>query len=191
MLVLASSSKTRQRLLRDAGFDFEIKVSNAKEKDLQVPPPEVACVKIAKRKLEGIEGDVVLAADTFCWFNNKILGKPKNKKEAEKVLKSLSENWVDVYTGVAIKTKGFGVHFFDKSRVKFRKLDNDEISEYTKSFAVENLAGSFSLYGYGTTFVERIEGDFFSVAGLPLGKLTDVLKRFGVKPSIKNAKKPL
>jgi septum formation protein len=129
-----------------------------------------------------ISEGVIVAADTVVVFGKKILGKPKNKKEAEKMLKKLSGKEHQVITGLAIvdaKTKKI-LQDVVVTRVKFKKLDKDLIEKYIKSEESLDKAGAYGIQGKGALLVESIKGDYFNVVGLPLNTLNQLLEKFGI-----------
>lgn len=186
--ILASKSPRRISTLKNIGYDFEVKPANIDESSLMVPPPDTACMKIALKKARAVEGDVVLAADTFVWFNNEILSKPVDNVGAVKMLEALSGKWHEVYTGVAVTSRGQENVFHDVVRTKFRDISSDEIRMYVSAGLAEGKAGGFTLSGYGSTFVENIEGNFYTSQGLPLARVFEALAQFGVLPNPEKSK---
>ena len=187
MFTLASGSGSRIEMLKNAGYDFEISPSGFDEAHLMVPPPEVACEKIAIEKAKSVEGKVVLAADTIVWLDNKIIGKPKTDDSAIEMLQRLSNSWYDVYTGVAIVSRTEVFSFYDLARAKFRKIPDVEIENYAKNFPLKNYAGSHTTRGYGATFLEKLDGNLFTILGLPLSKVYESLAKFDIYPDMKKA----
>jgi len=124
----------------------------------------------------------MIAADTVVILNGKILGKPKNKKEAARMLRNLSGKEHKVITGVAVvnaKTKKL-LQDVVITKVKFRRLDRDLIEKYVASGKPLDKAGAYGIQGKGALLVESIEGDYFNVVGLPLNALNQLLEKFGI-----------
>lgn len=190
-IILASNSPRRRELLEMLNFDFEVIADNTPEQiDRGLSPDEVVC-ELAKfkgenviRGLEETKDAVVIAADTVVTIDNKILGKPKSEEEAEEMLKKLSGQSHYVYTGVYVEdicTKK-SVVFCEKTEVFFKKLDIREIRDYINTGEPMDKAGAYGIQNLGSLFVEKINGDYFNVVGLPVSRLCEVLKKdFDVK----------
>ena len=121
------------------------------------------------------------AADTIVWHENRIYGKPHSKEEAFAMLKNLSGQTHEVYTGVAVLHNGAELTESERTAVTFRPLYEDEIHGYIATGEPMDKAGAYGAQGKGALFVRRIEGDFFNVMGLPVCRLGEMLKRTGVK----------
>ena len=190
-IILASNSPRRRELLATLGLDFKIIADNTPEPmNVSLRPDEVVC-NLARFKGENVisslnplEKAIVIAADTVVAMNGEILGKPKDEEDAEKMLMLLSGNVHSVYTGVFVKdtdTKK-SVIFFEKTEVFFKKLDIDVIKDYINTGEPMDKAGAYGIQNLGSLFVEKINGDYFNVVGLPLSKLGETLKNdFGIK----------
>ena len=129
-----------------------------------------------------ISDGIVIAADTEVILDKKILGKPKNKKEAYKMLKNLSGKEHRVITGLAVvdaKTKKL-LQDIVVTKVKFRKLNKDLIERYVASGEPLDKAGAYGIQGKAALLVESIKGDYFNVVGLPLNALNQLLEKFGI-----------
>ena len=180
MLLLASSSPRRSELLQKAGYDFKVVPANVKE----IVPPGTTPLKIveilATAKAEAVAknnpDDTVLAADTLVVFKSRVLGKPKNEEEAKSMLKLLSANVHQVYTGYCIikGNKLFRGH--ECTSVEFYSLKPEEIDAYVKTGKPLDKAGAYGIQGRGALFIKRINGDFYNVMGLPIGKIHRILK---------------
>jgi len=183
-IILASASPRRIELLRQLGCKFRVMPSRVEEKI----NPRLSPVRNAKRLSHSKTLDVasrlskgiVVAADTIVVFRRNILGKPKNKKEAQRMLKMLSGNEHRVITGITVidaktrKTKQAKV----VTRVKFRKLDKKIINRYIATGEPLDKAGAYGIQGKGSLLVEEIKGDYFNVVGLPLNCLNQILEEF-------------
>lgn len=185
-IILASRSKARQRLLREIGLDFTVAVSNIKEArrirtncaDLVVGNALAKAGDIAKRFRSG----VVISADTVVLVGKKIIGKPKNIKDAFHTLKLLSRKPQWVYTGIAVIDIDNSRAYtdFDRTKVYMYRLSDRQIKNYFRRVSPLDKAGSFDIQGFGGVFIDRIEGCFYNVAGLPIAKLARILSKGGV-----------
>jgi len=187
-LILASASPRRRELLRMLGLDFEILVSNAEESKGELPDsPGEQVMELAARKageIAGLHPDaLVIAADTIVVAEKQILGKPGDEEDARRMLSFLSGRWHEVYTGVALVKAAEKKRLVDyeRTRVKFRPLSREEIDRYIRSGEPMDKAGAYGIQGLGAVLVERIEGCYFNVVGLPLAKLALMLKKFGLE----------
>lgn len=139
---------------------------------------------IARQKVQAIakrRSGIILGADTIVVLDSKILGKPSSRKEAKKMLKLLSGRKHKVYTGISMLATDSQKTYedFEVTNVKFRKLTEEEINFYVKSGSPMDKAGAYGIQDdFGSTFIERIEGDYSNVVGLPLVKTYTGLKRF-------------
>ncbi|WP_227767646.1 Maf family protein [Zhaonella formicivorans] len=183
-LILASQSPRRKELLKQIGLEFEIIVSQAEEK-LEGDDPVILAEKLALKKAEEvagqIDGGLVLGADTIVVLGGTILGKPQSKKEAVQMLTLLSGQKHRVITGVALidaatKERRLG---HEITEVKFRELTEQEIRGYVETKEYLDKAGAYGIQGLGALLVERIEGCYYNVVGLPLTRLYLMLKDFG------------
>lgn len=162
---------------------FDIVVKDVEElQDSAMDPFELACGNAYRKANTAVEdldeSAIVIAADTIVYLHQ-ILGKPENKEDAYKMLKSLSGKEHQVVTSVAIlETPSKKKNIFAVStKVFFKHLTDDEINNYISSGEPMDKAGAYGIQGKGALFVEKIEGDYFNVVGLPLFKIEDVLKR--------------
>ncbi len=178
-LLLLSSSPRRKEILKMIGLPFRTAKSKSREILLSSPCETVIRNSLEKLKLaEEIqrEDEIALSADTIVILNGKILGKPKDRKEAISMLRELSGRKHTVITGFAIRfPTGEAIQGLEESIVKFKKLSEEEISWYVDTGEPLDKAGSYGIQGIGSLFIERIEGDFFNVMGLPIGKIYDIL----------------
>lgn len=185
-LILASGSPRRIELLKKLGCKFRVIPSKVEEKiNPSLSPTEnarrISCLKaldVASKISEGI----VIAADTMVVLGKKILGKPKNKKEARKMLQNLSGKEHRVITGLVVvdaKTKKI-MQDVVITKVKFRKLNKNLIEKYIITGEPLDKAGAYGIQGKGALLVESIKGDYFNVVGLPLNTLNQLLEKFGI-----------
>ena len=185
-IILASASPRRKELLEKIGLRFEVEPSNYAEDITSGLQPHALARKISLEKARAVAGRhrnaIVIAADTFIVFGSQILGKPHTEIEARKMLEAISGKSHSVITGFSIidtgknKTLSRSV----ETKVYFRKLTLSEIDNYIKSKEPLDKAGAYAIHGLGAVFVDKIEGDYFNVVGLPLSALTEALKEFGI-----------
>lgn len=183
-LILGSKSPRRYEILKNAGFDFEVFETDCEEKtDFGQSFPEIV-KSIAKQKNDAVLklnlGDaIVLTADTMVVLENRIIGKPKDETEAAEFLRRLSGNTHTVLTGFCITDikSGKRVSDYEESKVKFISLSEDDIAEYIKTGEPMDKAGAYGIQNRGSLFVERIEGDYFNIVGLPICKVGQLLKK--------------
>ncbi|TAN61385.1 septum formation protein Maf [bacterium] len=185
-IILASQSKARQELLRQIGLKFKVAESNVKEISKLSGTCADLVVKNALSKAQDVagrlKGGVVVGADTVVWAGNKIIGKPKNMKDAIETLKLLSKKPQWVYTGIAVVDIDNAKAFVDyeKTKIYMYHLTDRQIRNYFKRVSPLDKSGSFDIQGLGSVFIDRIEGCFYNVVGLPLAKLARLLNKAGV-----------
>jgi septum formation protein len=176
-IILASSSPRRKDLLNQIGFDFEIIVSDVDE-DIGERDPAELVKKLAYAKANAVAGGagdaIIIGADTIVWIDDEILGKPADAEHAFKMLKQLSGRAHRVYTGLAIFNTATNERkvTVDETDVYFRELSDEEINAYIATGEPMDKAGAYGLQGRAAMFVRRIEGDYFTVVGLPLYRLS-------------------
>ena len=185
-IILASQSKARQKLLRQIGLSFQVASAHVKEEQHL----KEGCAPLVMRNAflkahnvrKGFKSGVVIGADTVVLAGNKIIGKPKNLKDAFKTLKLLSQKPQWVYTGIAVidldKAKVYTD--YEKTKIYMYQLTDAQIRNYLKRVSPLDKAGSFDIQGLGSIFIDRIEGCFYNVVGLPLAKLARLLKKAGI-----------
>jgi septum formation protein len=185
-IILASASPRRKELLEKIGLKFEFEPSDyAEDMRSGLSPAELAraiSLEKARAVADRHKNAVVIAADTFIVFRGKIMGKPGTEAEARKMLMRLRGKPHSVITG-------FTVLDVDNNKVltksvetvvHIKNLSLEEIDAYVKSGEPLDKAGAYAIQGLGSTIVERIEGDYFNVIGLPLSALAEGLKEFGI-----------
>ena len=181
MIILASASPRRRELLKMLGLEFEIRPSEAEENVPEGLSPEETVMYLAKLKADSVPGevkkdDIIISADTIVVLEGEIFGKPSGAGEAEEMLEKLSGKTHAVYTGICVN----GIQGYEKSLVTFKKLENREIRAYIQTGEPLDKAGAYGIQGKGALFIERIEGDYFNIVGLPLCRLGKMLKSVGV-----------
>ncbi len=181
MIILASASPRRQQLLSLICDDFSVEPSDIDETvnsntDLE-KTPELLAIKKAEHIFKiGHYNDIVIGCDTGVFINNNMLGKPKSKEEARKMLFMLSGKEHKVITGCAIFHKDTLISFSQTTTVKFYKLTKDDIEDYVSSGEPMDKAGAYGIQGKGAMLVKGIRGDFYNVVGLPVALLNKRLK---------------
>lgn len=186
-IILASKSKARRRLLRQIGLRFRVVESKIKESHDLKAGCGALVVENALRKARDVakrfDSGIVIAADTVVLVGKKIIGKPKNIKDAARTLRLLTKTPQWVYTGLAVididRKKTFTD--YDKTKVYMCPMSNKEIKKYFRTFSPLEKAGSFDIQGVGGLFIDRIEGCFYNVVGLPLAKLAKMLSKLDVE----------
>jgi septum formation protein len=191
-IILASSSPRRKEILETVGVPFRVVTSEADESVLDALAPDGVVCEIAGRKCEAVlerlkrEGGLqdktlVIACDTVVVYEGMVIGKPLDEAHAILTLGILSDSWHSVYSGLAVYYKGRTVTRAARTDVKFRELSEREIMAYAQSGEPMGKAGSYAIQMKGASFVERIEGEFNNVVGLPLVTLLALLREeFGI-----------
>jgi septum formation protein len=174
---LASKSPRRQELLRNIIEDFEIVTKDVEEEypnDLKANEIVLYLAKLKANSYlkESKENELYITADTIVVYENKVLGKPIDSKDAFRMLKELSGNTHTVYTGVSLLLNGKINSFLDSTEVSFYDLSDEEITFYINHYKPMDKAGAYGIQEWmGYVGVKKMEGDFFNVMGLPLHKL--------------------
>ena len=182
-LILASASPRRQQLMKDAGFTFEVWLKNVEEKYPQElhwenVPEYLAKVKASAFREELKADEVLITADTVVCIHDRILGKPADRKEAISMLQELSGNRHLVVTGVSVTTRTEQLSFSSRTDVFFKRLSNEEIEFYVDTYKPFDKAGAYGIQEWiGYIGIERIEGSFYNVMGLPIQKLYETLRK--------------
>ena len=185
-IILASASPRRKELLEMLGVrDLKIIPAVGEERaDRSLPPDRLVEALAAHKAREVAEtcapGDIVIGADTIVWHDGRVYGKPHSEAEAADMLRALSGDTHEVYTGVCVLKDGRELRAAERSLVHFRTLSDGEIAAYIATGEPMDKAGAYGIQGRASLFVEGIEGDFFNVMGLPLCRLGQMLKELGV-----------
>jgi septum formation protein len=184
MIVLASTSPRRQQLLDMLGIEYEIDPARIDESQNPGEPPEELAVRLARQKAVTVAqrhtGVPVLAADTLVVIDGVVLGKPASRAEAKRMLTMLSGRQHRVITAVALAWDGQMRELYDVTKVWFRSLDEAFIAEYVATGEPLDKAGSYAVQGRGAVLVQRIEGDFFGVMGLPIRLVVSLMEAAGL-----------
>lgn len=183
--IVASASPRRKELLSNIGFSFEVIPSDADEScDGELTPVELVrelALRKAKSVFEKNTDAVVLGCDTVVEYGGTVLGKPESREDAKRMLRMLSGKIHNVHTGVCITDSENTVSFEKNVRVEFYELTDELIDAYVASGECDDKAGSYGIQGKGCVLVKGIEGDYFSVVGLPVAETARVLWSFGIK----------
>ncbi len=184
-IVLASSSPRRHQLLKDMGVNFRIDVKPVNEIYNDKLTPEKIAQSLSDLKISAFEksyfkeNTLVITADTIVVLNGKILGKPADRNSAVDMLQKLSGDKHTVITGVSLKTKFKSASFTSSTNVWFKKLSQEEIEFYIDNYSPYDKAGAYGIQEWiAHAAVEKIEGSYFNVMGLPTHKLYTELEKF-------------
>jgi septum formation protein len=172
-LILASASPRRMQLMTDAGYSFDVAPADIDETPLPGEPATEYVERLARTKAETVAaldpGARVIGADTIVTIDGELLGKPTDPDHAIAMLERLSGHVHDVMTGVAVASVGTTtVSAVETSRVWFRELDRAEIEAYVATGEPLDKAGSYAIQGLGGSLVDRTDGDWNNIVGLPL-----------------------
>jgi septum formation protein len=183
-LVLASASPRRAELLTAAGFSFEVVASDVDETPLLNELPGEYAVRVAREKAAAAAGghasSAILAADTVVIVQGEILGKPDSAADAVRMLSRLSGIEHIVATGVVLRLDGRDVCELESTRVRFLPMTADEIAWYVGTGESEGKAGGYAIQGRAARFIDRIEGSWSNVVGLPIATVYRLLKDAGI-----------
>ena len=184
-MILASKFPRRKEILENIGFNLEIKSKNIEE--ISDEEDVIEKIKdIAYKKTEEVAKEnpkaFVVGADTIVEVDGEILGKPKNEEETYKFLTKLSGRSHNVITAYSLinKEKNISIKEYSSTKVYFRKLDDEMIKWYIQSKEPMDKAGAYGIQEKGSVFVEKIEGDFFTVMGFPIEKFIKSLEKIGI-----------
>ena len=179
ILTLASSSPRRRQLLEMLGIPVRVVPSNIPEVRRPVETPVDYVERLAREKALSVQGALVLGADTTVVVRDEVLEKPLDAADALRMLKKLQGRTHQVVTSVALVAEERIHQATDVTSVVFRRLDEEFLEAYVATGEPMDKAGAYGIQGYGAALVERIEGDFFSVMGLPLRLVLQLLERAG------------
>lgn len=191
-IILASASPRRRELLEKAGVHFVVRTAGGEEKSAATEPSEVVKeLSLAKARAaaeafgeELEDGSLIIGADTIVAYENKILGKPKDTKDAIGTLWKLQDSTHQVYTGVTVlERKGrewLPVTFAECTDVTFYPVSREEIAEYVDTGEPMDKAGSYGIQGLFGIYVKEIRGDYSNVVGLPVARMLYEMKKRGI-----------
>jgi len=185
-IILASRSRARQALLRQIGLKYCVALSDVKEShDLKKGCAHLVinnALKKARDVAEKMDSGVIISADTVVLVDKKIIGKPRSLRDAFKTLKLLAKKPQWVYTGIAVVDIDNNKTYtdYEKTKIYMYRLTDSEIRNYFRRVSPMDKAGSFDIQGLGGILIDRIEGCYYNVVGLPLAKLARILKKTGI-----------
>ncbi|MBW2060401.1 MAG: septum formation inhibitor Maf [Deltaproteobacteria bacterium] len=187
-LILASNSPRRRELLTLAGIDFEIQPSEVDETVKPGETPSAYVLRLARAKAEWCADhnpvSWILGADTIVVLDSKIMGKPRNRAEAAKMLQGLSGRRHEVLTGYCLLNRKLNECQCNcvRTEVEFRRLTSSDIENYLDSKEPIGKAGAYAIQGRGAALVSTINGSYTNVVGLPLAEVIELLRRFDLAP---------
>ncbi len=187
-IILASASPRRRELLQQIGLEFEVIPSKAEEKITKALPNEVVeelALQKAQDVATAVEEGVVIGADTIVWHDGHIMGKPKDREHARRMLRKIQDSTHSVFTGVAVLVKGqaddmaLKRHVFSReTKVHVYPMTDEETERYLDTGEPMDKAGAYGIQGAFAAWVKSIEGDYNNVVGLPVSALYQVLRRY-------------
>lgn len=185
MLILASSSPRRAELLRAAGINFTVRAADIDETIRPNELPRDYVVRLSREKARAVarDNELTLGADTTVVINGEIAGKPVDAEDAERMLRALSGRWHEVLTGVTLARADQILSAIASTRVKLAHLSDAEINWYVSTGEPMDKAGAYAIQGYASLFVERIEGSYSNVVGLPVQLAYQLARQMGVELS--------
>ena len=196
-IILASASEQRRLLLENIGLKFKVEKSDYKEDmSLKLKAHDLAKFlsrEKAKTVAKKYKNAIIIGADTFVIFKGKLLGKPHTPKRAIKMLKQLSGKWHSIITGITVidTEKKKEISKSAETKVYVKKLNLNEINNYVKTKEPLERAGAYGIMNLGSFVIEKIRGNYTTVAGLPMILLAGILKDFGINVFDKKWRKNL
>jgi septum formation protein len=182
--ILASKSPRRQYLLKELGLHFDIHTKEVDESFPEHLKAQEIPLYLAEKKANAFDaelkdGTIVITSDTIVWVENQVLNKPVDKADATRMLQLLSGKMHEVFTGVCLKSKNKIISFYACTKVYFKPLSAEEIEYYISHYSPYDKAGAYGAQEWiGYIAVEKIEGSYFNVMGLPLKELYEQLLKF-------------
>ena len=182
-VVLASQSPRRRELLSLIGVTHDVRPANIDETYRAGERPRAHAERLAREKADAIAAAeaVTIGSDTIVVLDGDVLGKPRDEAEAARMLRRLSGRSHVVITAVAARWRGRLVSAVEEVGVTFRALSDEDIRAYIATGEPMDKAGAYGIQGFGATIVERVDGDYFAVMGLPLNRLTRLLESLGIE----------
>jgi nucleoside triphosphate pyrophosphatase len=183
-IILASASPRRAELLSAAGFDFDVVPADVDERPHQNEEPKTYVLRVARAKADQIiklqtAQRVVLAADTTVTVNGRVMGKPRDREDAVSMLRALSGVVHEVHTAVVMQRGGRRLEEVVTTRVRFQRLTDEEIAWYIQSGEPAGKAGAYGIQGRAARFIDRIEGSWSNVVGLPISTVYRLMALMG------------
>uniref|UniRef100_A0A7C3MK47 dTTP/UTP pyrophosphatase n=1 Tax=Dictyoglomus thermophilum TaxID=14 RepID=A0A7C3MK47_DICTH len=187
-IILASNSPRRKELLKSLGIDFKVLPVDVEEIEgkRNISPVDLVkknALKKAQKAAELCQSEysLIISADTIVVLDGEIVGKPKNEKDAIRILKRLRGKYHYVFTGIVVWATPENIHYISsvRSKVKMRDYSDEEIERYVATGEPMDKAGAYGIQGKGALLIEKIEGDYYNIVGLPLVRLNYLLDKFG------------
>lgn len=182
-VILASQSPRRRELLGLTGLDFRVQAADIDETMDPGKPPYDEVARVSRKKADAVErgsDDVVIAADTIVVCGDRVLGKPKDEAQAKQMLSLLSGREHQVMTGMTVLRADRAVTVTEVTHIRFRELTEAEICAYVATGDPMDKAGAYGIQGGGALFVTGMDGDYYNVMGLPVCRLTMILRQLGI-----------
>ena len=181
-VILASQSPRRKQLLEMLGMEFTVIPAKGEEVVPVGVGPKETVRALSRQKAAAVaanskEDDIIIAADTIVWYENMVLGKPRDEQEAARMLSALSGNVHQVYTGVTVRQGDKVLSAAECTDVRFRKLSGKEIDAYIATGEPMDKAGAYGIQGKCAAYISGISGDYNNVVGLPIARVYQELKR--------------
>lgn len=186
MLVLASQSPRRRELLGCAGIPFVVRPASVDESRIGEEDPGEHVCRLAREKAQSVAcapDEIVLGADTVVVIDGEVLGKPSDREHAARMLRQLSGRSHEVVTGICLRASNRLIVDKESTRVRFVKLPEAEIAAYVASGEPMDKAGAYAIQGQASRFVDRIEGCYFNVVGLPVAMVWRHLQELAAFPA--------
>ncbi len=186
-IILASKSPRRQELIKGLALPFEVFTYEVDESFDALDTPDQIAEKLAIKKAahypnEILTNEILLTADTIVWINGKVLNKPANEAESFEMLSTICGQTHEVYTGVCLKTATAQFSFSERTKVTCKNLTENDIWYYINNHQPFDKAGSYGIQDwFGYTAVEKIEGCFYNVMGLPVSRVNEVIQKIKKK----------
>jgi len=182
-VLLASASPRRRDLLNLVGIEHEVRPANIDETYRPGERPSEHAERLAREKAAAIEAPdaVTIGSDTIVVVDGQVLGKPRDREHAAEMLHLLSGRSHVVMTGIAARWLGVIASGVEEVGVTFRPVSEEEIERYIDTGEPMDKAGAYGIQGFGATIVDRVDGDYFAVMGLPLNRLVRLLRRLGLR----------
>ena len=183
-IILASNSPRRKELLSGLGIKYEVKTLPGIEETYpdtlkaEEIPLYIACEKAAAYRNTMHPDELIITADTIVWLDGVVMGKPHNEDDARQMLWKLSGKTHQVHTGVCIAKGDRAEHFVDSCKVTFFPLGEEEIAFYTATPEPYDKAGAYAIQGRAALWLDRIEGDYYTIMGLPVSRTVQLVERF-------------
>jgi septum formation protein len=181
MLILASQSPRRREIIEHAGIPFEVRWAGVPEEIQEGETPVNYVLRLARAKAAAVNGDIVLGADTVVVLDEHILEKPRDAADAIRMLHILSGREHAVITGICLRSGDAYMTEAVETRVRFVSMSQDEMDAYVASGEPMDKAGGYAIQGLASKYIDRIEGDYFNVVGLPVHRVYAMIKSLGVK----------